>query len=91
MWLPTSLPLALSMISVAHRSAFRPVIAHPKAEGHLGRYHLKGTAGDAANSALTDVAHNLRLVLVWLRIRFCLILAALSSALATYPELKLAS
>jgi hypothetical protein len=44
------------------------VIGHMKAEGHLGRCYLKGTAGDAANAILTAVGHNLRLVLAWLRI-----------------------
>jgi IS5 family transposase len=61
-----------------------------KAEGHLGRCYLKGTAGDAANAILTAVGHNLRLVLTWLRILLRLILAALRSTLATDPELKLA-
>ena len=73
------------------RSAIEPVIGHMKAEGHLGRCYLKGTAGDAANAILTAVGHNLRLVLAWLRILLCLILAALRSALAANPELKLAS
>ena len=52
------------------RSAIEPVIGHMKAEGHLGRCYLKGTAGDAANAILTAVGHNLQLVLAWLRI-FC--------------------
>src|SRR6202166_1756236 len=71
------------------RSAIEPVIGHMKAEGHLGRCYLKGTAGDAANAILTAVGHNLRLVLAWLRILLCLILAALRSALAADPKLKL--
>jgi transposase, IS5 family len=62
-----------------------------KAEGHLGRCYLKGSAGDAANALLTAIGRNLRLVLAWLRILLCLILAALRSALAPNPELKLAS
>ena len=62
-----------------------------KAEGHLGRCYLKGTAGDAANAILTAVGHNLQLVLAWLRILLCLVLAALHSALAADPKLKLAS
>ena len=37
------------------RSAIEPVIGHMKAEGHLGRRYLKGTAGDAANAILTAV------------------------------------
>ena len=62
-----------------------------KAEGHLGRCYLKGTAGDAANAILTAVGHNLRLVLAWLRILLCLILAALRSALTTNFGVKVAS
>jgi IS5 family transposase len=73
------------------RSAIEPVIGHMKAEGHLGRCYLKGTAGDAANAILTAVGHNLRLVLAWLRILLCLILAALRSVLDAHPELKSAS
>jgi len=42
------------------RSAIEPVIGHMKAEGHLSRCYLKGTAGDAANAILTAVGHNLR-------------------------------
>jgi hypothetical protein len=72
-------------------TAIEPVIGHMKAEGHLGRCYLKGTAGDAANAILTAVGYNFRRILAWLRILLCLILAALRSALATDPELKLAS
>jgi IS5 family transposase len=74
-----------------HRSAIEPVIGHMKAESHLGRCHLKGTAGDTANAVLTAVGHNLRLVLAWLRILLRLILAALLYPLATHPVLKPAS
>jgi len=73
------------------RSAIEPVIGHMKAEGHLGRCYLKGTAGDAANAILTAVGHNLRLVLAWLRILLRLILAALRSAIIIRPAFKLAS
>jgi IS5 family transposase len=59
-----------------------------KAEGHLGRCYLKGTAGDAANAILTAVGHNLRLVLAWLRILLRLILIALWHRLAIHPKLK---
>jgi transposase, IS5 family len=38
------------------RSAIEPVIGHMKADGHLGRCYLKGTAGDAANAILTAIA-----------------------------------
>ena len=67
------------------------VIGHLKADGHLGRCYLKGRAGDAANAILTAVGHNFRLVLAWLRILLCLILAALRSAIMPRPAFKLAS
>jgi IS5 family transposase len=73
------------------RSAIEPVIGHMKAEGHLGRCYLKGTAGDVVNAILTAIGHNLRLVLAWLRMLLRLIVAALRSALADDPKLKLAS
>src|SRR5215813_3656680 len=49
------------------RSAIEPLIGHMKEEGHLGRCHLKGRAGDAANAILTAVGHNFRRILAWLR------------------------
>ncbi len=73
------------------RSAIEPVIGHMKAEGHLGRCFLKGTAGDAANAILTAVGHNFRLVLAWLRTLLRLIVVALWHAIAAIPEIKLAS
>ena len=45
------------------RSAIEPVIGHMKTDGHLGRCHLKGREGDAANVTLTAVGHNLHRVL----------------------------
>ena len=59
------------------RSAIEPVIGHMKTDGHLGRCHLKGREGDAANVILTAVGHNLRRVLAWLRAFLRLILLAL--------------
>ena len=67
------------------------MIGHMKAEGHLGRCYLKGTAGDATNAILTAIGHNLRLVLAWLSILLRLILAALWSAIMARPAFKLAS
>ena len=72
------------------RSAIEAVIGHMKADGHLGRCHLKGAAGDAANAVLTAVAYNLRLVLAWLRMLLRLILAALFVAIGLHPSLKAA-
>ena len=73
------------------RSAIEPVIGHMKAEGHLGRCYLKGTAGDAANAILTAIGHNLRLVLAWLRMLLRLILEALWRSLAVHHGIKSAS
>src|SRR5215471_14086014 len=46
------------------RSAIEPVIGHMKTDGHLGRCHVKGREGDAANVVLSAVAppHRPRLV-----------------------------
>ena len=70
------------------RSAIEPVIGHMKTDGHLGRCHLKGREGDAANVILTAVGHNLRLVLAWLTLLF---LNALIRLLAVPAALKWAS
>ena len=40
---------------LSRRSAIEPVIGHMKTDGHLGRCHLKGRAGDAANVILTAI------------------------------------
>jgi transposase, IS5 family len=73
------------------RSAIEPVIGHMKADGHLGRCHLKGRDGDAANVILTAVGHNLRRVLAWLRALLCLILLVLTLPSTNTPTLKSAS
>ncbi|SFV19096.1 transposase, IS5 family [Bradyrhizobium arachidis] len=70
------------------RSAIEPVIGHMKTDGHLGRCHLKGRDGDAANVVLTAVGHNLRLVLAWLKLLLHLILNALMQLLPLTPALK---
>ena len=73
------------------RSAIEPVIGHMKTDGHLGRCHLKGREGDAANITLTAVGHNLRRVLAWLRALLRLILIALWQAFAAIPAVRWAS
>jgi transposase, IS5 family len=73
------------------RSAIEPVIGHMKSDGHLGRCHLKGREGDAANVILTAVGHNLRRVLAWLRALPRLILLALWQPFAALPAVKSAS
>jgi IS5 family transposase len=70
------------------RSAIEAVIGHMKTDGHLGRCYLKGRAGDAANTVLTAVGYNLRLILAWLRALLCLILTALTQAFTTRSVLK---
>ncbi|MGY4627306.1 IS5 family transposase [Bradyrhizobium sp. USDA 4486] len=70
------------------RSAIEPVTGHMKTDGHLGRCHLKGRDGDAANVVLTAVGHNLRLVLAWLKLLLHLILNALMQLLPLIPALK---
>jgi IS5 family transposase len=73
------------------RSAIEPVIGHMKAEGHLGRCHLKGRAGDAANAILTAVGYNFRRILAWLRILVRLVLSILCGAFASQSEPKMVS
>jgi IS5 family transposase len=59
---------------------------HMKNDGHLGRCHLKGREGDAANVILTAVGHNL--VLAWLSSLLRLILLALCRATSVAPALN---
>jgi IS5 family transposase len=73
------------------RSAIEPVIGHMKTDGHLGRCHLKGREGDAANVVLTAIGHNLRRVLAWLKAFLNSILLALCWAFALAPAVKPAS
>ena len=62
-----------------------------KDEGHLGRYYLKGHAGDAANAILTAVGYNFRRILAWLRILLRLILSRLMAVLSGQTTLNPAS
>jgi transposase, IS5 family len=73
------------------RSAIEAVIGHMKTDGHLGRCHLKGPEGDAANVILTAVGHNLRLVLAWLSCLLRIILLSLSRASSVVPARQYAS
>jgi transposase, IS5 family len=73
------------------RSAIEAVIGHMKTDGHLGRCHLKGRDGDAANAVLSAAGHNFRLLLAWLRKLLLLILVALLNAHHPQPALKSAS
>ena len=49
------------------RSAIEPIIGHTKNDGLLERNHLAGANGDAINAILVG-AHNIRLLLAWLRV-----------------------
>ena len=73
------------------RSAIEPIIGHLKAEGHLGRCHLKGRAGDAANVILSAVGHNFRRILAWLREFLALFLRLPWQTLACPDQLNPAS
>jgi IS5 family transposase len=41
---------------------------HLETEGYLGRRHLKGRAGHAANAILAAVGYNLQCILAWDRL-----------------------
>jgi len=73
------------------RSAIEAVIGHMKTDGHLGRCHLKGRRGDAANAILTAAGYNFRLILSWLRALLYLILIALLGDFKRQPAFKTAS
>jgi transposase, IS5 family len=70
------------------RSAIEPVIGHLKSDGHLGRNFLKGRHGDRANAVLSAAGHNLRLILRWLRLLWCLLVASLLAATSNNAPLK---
>jgi IS5 family transposase len=59
------------------RNAVEPVIGRMKSDGLLERNHLAGAAGDAINAVLAAAGHNLRLLLVWLKLLCAWFLAAL--------------
>jgi len=73
------------------RSAIEAVIGHMKTDGHLGRCHLKGRAGDAANAILSAVGYNFRLILAWLRALLRLILVVFLYPFERQPPFKSAS
>jgi transposase, IS5 family len=55
-----------------------PTIGHLKNEHRMGRNHLAGRAGDAANAVLAAAGYNFRLLLRWLALWLHLVLAALT-------------
>jgi IS5 family transposase len=70
-------PTAQIRRELRRRSAIEPVIGHLKSDGRLDRNFLKGRDGDRINAILTGAGHNFRLLLRWLRLLLCLLLAAL--------------
>src|SRR5215211_5355840 len=60
------------------RSAVEPTIGHLKNEHRMGRNHLAGRAGDAANAVLAAVGYNFGLLLRWLALLLHFVLAALT-------------
>ncbi|MBY5586133.1 hypothetical protein HFO32_19675 [Rhizobium leguminosarum] len=60
------------------RSAIEPVIGHLKEDHRMGRNHLAGTIGDAANAILAALGYNFRRILAWIRFCIAIIWAALA-------------
>ena len=56
------------------RSAIEPEIGHMKADGRLARCPLKGRIGDAVFAVLCAYGHNIRKILVHLRVLWALLL-----------------
>jgi transposase, IS5 family len=59
------------------RAAVEPVIGHLKNEHRMDRNYLHHHHGDANNAILAAVGYNFRLLIKWLRILLCLVLAAI--------------
>ena len=62
------------------RSAVEPTIGHLKNEHRMGRNHLAGRAGDAANAVLAAVGYNFGLLLRWLALLLRIALAVLAAS-----------
>src|SRR5215207_9171253 len=62
------------------RSAVEPTIGHLKNEHRMGRNHLAGRAGDAANAVLAAVGYNFGLLLRWLALLLRIVLAVLAAS-----------
>jgi transposase, IS5 family len=58
-------------------AAVEPVIGHLKNEHRMDRNYLYHRRGDASNAILAAVGYNFRLLIKWLRILLCLVLAAI--------------
>jgi IS5 family transposase len=73
------------------RSAIEAVIGHCKTDGHLSRNFLKGHDGDRINAVMSAVGYNFRLILKWIRLLLCKIIAAIVAAMNPHSALKSAS
>jgi IS5 family transposase len=73
------------------RSAIEAVIGHCKTDGHLSRNFLKGRDGDRINAVMTAVGYNFRLILKWIKLLLCKIIAAIVAAMTPHSALKSAS
>jgi IS5 family transposase len=73
------------------RSAIEAVIGHCKTDGHLDRNFLKGHNGDRINAVMSAVGYNIRLILKWIRLLLCKIIAAIVAAMNPLSAPKCAS
>jgi IS5 family transposase len=73
------------------RSAIEAVIGHCKTDGHLSRNFLHGRLGDRINAVMSAVGYNFRLILKWIRLLLCKIIAAIVAAMIPHSALKSAS
>src|SRR4051812_25510307 len=62
------------------RSAVEPTIGHLKNEHRMGRNHLAGRAGDAANAVLAAAGYNFGLLVRWLALLLRIVLAVLAAS-----------
>ena len=67
------------------RAAVEPVIGHLKNEHRMDRNYLHHRDGDANNAILAAIGYNFSLLLRWLRLLLCLILAVPRAALHAHP------
>ena len=73
------------------RSAIEAVIGHCKTDGHLNRNYLQGRNGDQVNAVMSAAGYNFRLILKWLRILLCKIIAAMWATVTPSSALRTAS
>lgn len=70
------------------RAAVEPVIGHLKDDHRMGRNHLVGAIGDAANAVLAAVGYNFRRLLAWLRILWAYLWLALTTEIQPTHRLQ---